>query len=73
LKVNDVSGEQVLSEAQTLYERWPELPPENKRKIAEAIMEKIVVGDGEIDLTLSYMPTSEELCKSQQHMAPATC
>jgi site-specific DNA recombinase len=73
LKINDVSGEEVLSEAKTLYEHWPKLAPDEKRKIAEAIMEKIVVGDGEIDLTLSYMPTSEELCKSQQQMAPATC
>jgi hypothetical protein len=37
-----------------LYERWPKLAPDEKRKIAEAIMEKIVVGEGEIDLTLSY-------------------
>jgi site-specific DNA recombinase len=72
LKVNDVSGEEVLSEAWTLYEQWPKLAREQKQKIAEAIVEKIVIGEGEIDLTLSYMPTSEELCKSQQQMAPAT-
>ena len=72
LKVNDVSGEEVLSEARTLYEQWPKLAAEQKRKIAEAIVEKIVIGEGEIDLTLSYLPTSEELCKSQQQMAPAT-
>src|SRR5665213_2190034 len=72
LKVNDVSGEEVLSEARTLYDRWPKLAPDDKRKIAEAIVEKIVIGEGEIDLTLSYLPTSEELCKSQQQMAPAT-
>jgi site-specific DNA recombinase len=71
LKVNDVSGEEVLSEARTLYTRWPKLAPDEKRKIAEAIVEKIVIGEGEIDLTLSYLPTSEELCKSQQLMAPA--
>ena len=73
LKVNDVSGEEVLSEAWTLYDQWPKLATEQKRRIAEAIVEKIVIGEGEIDLTLSYMPTSEELCKSQQQMAPATC
>ncbi len=73
LKVNDVSGEEVLSEAKTLYDKWPKLAPDEKRKIAEAIVEKIVIGNGEIDLTLAYLPTSEELCKSQQQMAPATC
>jgi site-specific DNA recombinase len=72
LKVNDVSGEEVLSEAWTLYEQWPKLTTDQKQKIAEAIVEKIVIGEGEIDLTLSYLPTSEELCKSQQQMAPAT-
>jgi site-specific DNA recombinase len=72
LKVNDISGEEVLSEARTLYDRWPKLSPDEKRKIAESIVEKIVIGKGEIDLTLSYIPTSEELCKSQQRMAPAT-
>ena len=73
LKVNDVSGEEVLSEAWTLYEQWPKLTTDQKQKIAEAIVEKIVIGEGEIDLTLSYLPTSEELCKNQQQMAPATC
>jgi site-specific DNA recombinase len=73
LKVNDVSGEEVLSEAWTLYEQWPKLTTDQKQKIAEAIVEKIVIGEGEIDLTLSYLPTSEELCKCQQQMAPATC
>jgi site-specific DNA recombinase len=73
LKVNDVSGEEVLSEARTLYDRWPKLTNDEKRKIAEAIVEKIVIGDGEIELRLSYLPASEELCKSQQQMAPATC
>ncbi len=73
LKVNDVSGEEVLSEARTLYDQWPKLTAEQKRRIAEAIVEKIVIGEGEIDLTLSYLPTSEELCKSQQQMAPVMC
>ena len=71
--LNDVSGEEVLSEARDLYDRWPKLAPDEKRKIAEAIVEKIVIGEGEIGLTLSYMPTSEELCKCQQRLAPATC
>ncbi len=73
LRVNHVSAEEVLCEAQTLYEKWPTLPLDEKRKIAESVIEKIVIGKGEIDLNLSYLPSSEELCKSQQQMAPATC
>ena len=70
LKVSDVSSEEVLSEAWTLYEQWPKLEREQKQTIAEAIMEKIVIGEGEIDLTFAFLPTSEELCKSQQQMGP---
>ena len=68
LKVNTLSADEVLSEARTLYGRWPTLPTDDKRKIAESIVEKLVIGEGEIDITLSYLPTSEELCKSQQQL-----
>jgi site-specific DNA recombinase len=73
LKINHVSAEEVLNEARTLYDQWPKLSTDDKRKIAESVIEKIVVGKGEIDITLSYLPSSEELCKSQQQMAPANC
>lgn len=66
LRMNDVSREEVLAEATALYDRWPTLPTEDKRRIAEALIEKIEIGEGEIHLTFSYLPTSEEQCKSQQ-------
>ncbi len=66
LKVNKLSADDILHEANTLYDRWPKMPVENKRKIAESLVEKIVIGDGEIDITFSYLPSSEELCKNQQ-------
>ena len=69
LLTNHVSAEDVLSEAKTLYDKWPKLATDEKRKIAESVIEKIVIGQGEIDITLSYLPSSEELCKSQQQMA----
>ena len=47
----------AVIEARTLYDRWPDLPTDDKRKIAESIIEKIVIGDGEIDITLSYLPS----------------
>jgi site-specific DNA recombinase len=73
LKTNHVSAEDVLHEARTLYDQWPKLTTDEKRKIAESVIERIVIGKGEIDITLSYLPSSEEPCKSQQQMAPATC
>jgi site-specific DNA recombinase len=68
LRVNNLSADEVLSEAHGLYDRWPKLPTEDKRKIAESIIEKIVIGDREIDINFSYLPSSEEMTKSQQQL-----
>jgi hypothetical protein len=46
------------------------LPFEDKRKVVEALIEKIVIGNGEIDITFSHLPSSEELCKNQQGLRP---
>jgi hypothetical protein len=70
LKVTDLSVEDVTNEAQKLYTQWPEMPLENKRSILESIVEKITIGKDEIDLTLSYLPSSEELVKNQQKLQP---
>lgn len=68
LKVNKLSADDILHEAGTLYDRWPSLPGEDKRKIVECLIEKIVIGDGEIDITLSHLPSSEVVCKNQQRL-----
>lgn len=74
LKVNNLSADEVLSEANQLYARWPKLPVEAKRKIVEGILEKVVIGPGDaIELNLSYLPTSEELANSQQRLMAGFC
>ena len=65
LNVNKLSADDVLHESATLYDRWPNLPTEDRRRVVEAIIEKLVIGDGEIDITFSHLPSSEELCKNQ--------
>src|ERR1035437_10118878 len=70
LKINKLSTDDILHEASTLYDRWPKLPTEDKRRIVECLVEKIVIGDGEIDITLSHCPPSEEACKNQQCLGP---
>ena len=70
LKVNKLSADDVLHEATFLYDRWPKLPTEDKRRVVEAIIEKIVIGDGEIGITFSHLPSSEELCKNQRSLGP---
>ncbi|HEX3624886.1 MAG TPA: recombinase family protein [Verrucomicrobiae bacterium] len=68
LKVNKLSTDDVVHESATLHERWPSMASDDRRKVVEALVEKVVIGDGEIDITYSYMPTSEELCKNQQRL-----
>ena len=78
LKVKQVSVEEVVHEARTLYEQWPKLDTDRKRSIVETVFERIEVKDGEngrtkIAITYSALPSSEELCINQQRTAPATC
>jgi site-specific DNA recombinase len=65
LKVTNLSKEEVVSEARDLYDRWPDLPMDNKRRIVESIIEKVTIGKDEINITLSCLPSSEEMVKGQ--------
>jgi len=56
LKISHLSQEVIVEEARDLHRRWPSLPKEEKRRIVEAIVEQIVVGDGEVNITLYYTP-----------------
>ena len=59
LKIQYLSSNQVLHEAKDLYSRWPQLTPEEKRKIVESITERIVVGKE--DVTINLCPVCENL------------
>lgn len=71
LKINQLSSDHVLAEAQTLHARWPSLTREEKQRIVESITERIVIGKDEIDITLCHLPSSEELTKEQRKLTPA--
>lgn len=68
LKINTLTADAVITEANALYGRWLTLPTDERRKIAETLCQRITIGRDEIDITLSYLPTSEEPCKSQQQL-----
>ncbi|WP_438481537.1 hypothetical protein [Oleiharenicola lentus] len=60
MKVNRMSADEIVSEAGTLYGRWPKLTPEERRSVVESITEKITIGtgtEGTISIDLAYMPT----------------
>ena len=69
-RVNGLSAEAVLQEAQELQTRWPELSAEEKRQIVESIVESIVVDKDshQIEITLSCLTTSLETTNSQQSL-----
>jgi site-specific DNA recombinase len=62
-QVGALSAEQIVTEAQNLHQMWPKMPVDDKRKIVEAITEKIVIGKDEIDITLCYLPTCKDMAK----------
>jgi site-specific DNA recombinase len=69
LEVHQISAEEVVSEAANLHQLWPELTASQKRTIVESIVEKIVLTGDEIDITLCYLPSSEELTKRQRNLS----
>ncbi len=66
LKIQHLSSDDIISEFQSLYERWKTLLPEDKRVIVEHSVERIVIGAGEISIELGYLPSSSELMTSRQ-------
>ncbi|MFO1086524.1 MAG: recombinase family protein [Reyranellaceae bacterium] len=59
MKINQLSEEEVRSAASNLYDRWPKLPFEERRQIVEAITEKIVIGEQDIDISFLHVPPSQ--------------
>ncbi|MBU1702406.1 MAG: recombinase family protein [Candidatus Eisenbacteria bacterium] len=53
-----LSRDEILSEARDLYSRWPSLASDDKKQIVEHIVERIVIGKGDIEIHLSYLPSS---------------
>lgn len=56
IRISDLSHAEIVSEARDLYVRWPKLPVEEKRRVVEAITERIVIGKDEIEINLYYAP-----------------
>ena len=67
LKIQYLSSDDIVSQFQSLYERWTTLDREEKRIIVEHTVERISVGTDEIDIELGYLPSSSELMASRQH------
>ena len=56
LKIALASQEEVLTGGKDLVERWDTLPHPERRQIVEAILERVVIGDGEVEFNFLYNP-----------------
>jgi site-specific DNA recombinase len=59
---------ETAAEAADLYRLWPTMKSEAKRQVLESIVEKITLTGDTIDITLCYLPSSEELTKKQRNL-----
>jgi len=66
LKIQYLSSDQIIVEAQNLYGHWPQLEFEQKRQIVENITDKIVIGNSDVTIELCYLPSSTELMAKSQ-------
>jgi len=58
LKIQTLSSDTILRDAKDLYDRWPQMPFEEKRTIIEVITENITVGREDIAIKLAYIPSN---------------
>ena len=72
LEVHQLAADEVVLEAGNLYNRWPTFNNDEKRRIVESITERIMVKGDEIDITLCYMPSCEELTKRQRNLSDSS-
>lgn len=68
LRVRAISTGAVQAEVDTLYANWPHTPAENKRRIIEGVVEKLVIHPADIEITFSASGSSEEVMQSQQNL-----
>ena len=72
IEIHQISAEEVFAEATGLHQKWPKFTPEEKRRIIESIVEKITLSGDTIDITFSYLPSSEELTKRQRNVSDSS-
>jgi site-specific DNA recombinase len=58
LKIEYLSSETVLSGAKDLYNNWKIMPFQEKRNVVELITNAITISKSDINIALSYQPTS---------------
>lgn len=73
VRISNLSADLVVNEATVLYSSWPEFSFDEKRRIVESIVKKIVIGKEDVVITLCDLPSSEELTKKHRMLCGAGC
>lgn len=66
LRIQNLSRDEIIAEAQDLYGRWADLLPEEKRQIVENVVERITIGKGSVSIDLAYIPSPSEITVKRQ-------
>ncbi len=66
LRIQNLSREEIVAEAQDLYGRWADLLPDEKQQIVENVVERISIGKGEVSTDLAYIPSHSEITTKRQ-------
>jgi len=66
LRIQNLSRDEIISEAQDLYSRWADLLPEEKRQIVENVVERITIGKDSVSIDLAYVPAPSEIAGKRQ-------
>ena len=67
LKIQQLSSDHILTEARDIYSRWPDLDLNDKRAIVENTVQRITIGQDDIDIDLCYLPASIKEVTNSRH------
>jgi hypothetical protein len=56
VKIDGLSRDYIVEEAQDLYACWPKMNTEERRRIVETLVQRITISKDEIDISLCYLP-----------------
>jgi site-specific DNA recombinase len=77
LKIQHLAKDELQAQGQGLQERWPQLDFDEKRRIVEAVVQRMCLGEEEIELTLGYFPSASEIAATSQRslygVSPTRC
>jgi site-specific DNA recombinase len=66
LKIDSLSGEYILEEAQALHADWPSMNTDERRRTIELLVKKVVIGKDEISISLCDLPSFKNMTTGQR-------